>query len=73
MDATGAAVANTTVNMSANYAYLTRTQASKTNDEGIAEFEIDRPIVRSSAWVANKDGIGFLKIEGIPKRWKHFD
>ena len=66
VDAAGKAVANTTVHLAPNRAAPLPASTSKSDEQGIVEFEIDRPVIRSSVWVANADGIGFVAINGMP-------
>ena len=66
VNSAGKPVPKTIANMSANKGWGIPIYAAESNENGIVEFDIDRPIIHSTIWVANADGIGLLAVDGMP-------
>ncbi|MDX1929153.1 MAG: carboxypeptidase-like regulatory domain-containing protein [Pirellulaceae bacterium] len=66
MDAEGKPLRRTEVKLRSLFSWLPRPAIAVTNETGVAEFELDRPITISTAWVSSSAGFGVATIKGMP-------
>ena len=66
VDSMGKPVAKMIAQMSANYSLTLPVSSTESGEDGIVEFDIDRPIIHSSVWVACATGVGIVAINGMP-------
>ena len=67
VDENGKPVRGTEVKLRPRFSWNMRATIATSNEAGVAEFEIDRPITVSTAWVASEAGFGVATIEGMPE------
>lgn len=68
VDDSGKPVKGTEVKLYPRATWLPRPSIAVSNESGIAEFDLDRPITISAAWVSNAKGFGISFIEGMPDK-----
>lgn len=66
VDAEGKALPRTEVKLRSRFSWLPRPAIATTNEAGVAEFEIDRPITVSTIWVSSAAGFSVATIQGQP-------
>ena len=67
IDRHGNPLAKTKVQLSPVFTWVQKPSVATTDSTGVAEFEIDRPNIVSTAYVANAQGFGVSTINGTPE------
>lgn len=66
VDASGKPVQGTEVKLHSKFAWSVRPSKATSDADGIAAFDIDRPVALTTAWVANANGFGVASITSTP-------